>query len=355
VTNAFETPVAEAELVLVEADLAPLDVLAEMQVYDPWSPDMPPDDRNPGEVYIDRLTTPKSRHAMRKALLLVVRLIEPAATLDMVKYYSWHKLRYAHCLRIRSRLLTQVARATVNHVLAALRGVVRESKKLKLISAEEASLVTERGSLPNIKGESLPAGRYVPQPEVVKLFEGVGEGAIRARNAALLAIMFGCGLRLAEVVGLEMKHYRHETNLLLVHGKGHKDRAVPVSEGTQIPLIAWLKIRGDTAGYIFLSASHHKGTVFKDKMTESAVPAILAWIAKRSGVAKLTPHDTRRTFISNIIDKTGDIAIAAKLAGHKSIETTKLYDRRPEAAERAAVNKLDIPYVTADVTSSAGA
>jgi len=328
-----EAPVESAEL-----------VFADVQVLDLTSVEALPNDHNPALVYLKRGMTPKSKRAMANALLLIVKVASGQEHPPGFAWYPWHRLRYQHCLAIRERLNDRVGRATTNHALCALRGVVYEAWQLKLIDTEDYMRICTKKALPAIKGSSLPAGRYVPFIEMEKLFAHAGEDAIGVRNSALLAVMFGGGLRLAEVAGLEVKDYRPTTGELFVRGKGHKDRLVPLPERSQAALMAWLRVRGDVAGFIFQAVDRHKGATFKESLAEGSFALILVWISQRAGVPKLTPHDTRRTFISDIIDKTGDISIAAELAGHESIETTKRYDRRPEAAKRAAVDKLNIPY-----------
>ena len=97
-----------------------------------------------------------------------------------------------------TRLEEQGAKpATINHVLAALRGVVREAWRLDLIDAQVKERICD---VKGIKADLLPKGRHVDAGEIRRLFAMCGDTPIGARDSALLALLYGCGLRRSEAV-----------------------------------------------------------------------------------------------------------------------------------------------------------
>ncbi len=104
-----------------------------------------------------------------------------------------------------------------------------------------------------------------------------------------------------------------------------------------------LHVRGDAPGPLFYPI-RKSGLIEQRAMTDQAVYDAIRKRARGASVKEFSPHDLRRTFVTELIDATGDIVSAQRLAGHESVQTTTRYDRRGEAAKKKAISMLHIPY-----------
>ena len=163
-----------------------------------------PEDRNPVNVYLGRLRSERARQVQLGALEAVARLIVGEASADprVAGRLPWWELRYQHTQAIRTRLLERYAPATVRRTLSALRGVLEESWRLGLMAHDD---YTRAVHLKPVHGSRLLRGRALTAGELRALFEACSRGGVTgARDAALLAVCYGAGLRRAEAVALEL-------------------------------------------------------------------------------------------------------------------------------------------------------
>jgi site-specific recombinase XerD len=164
------------------------------------------------------------------------------------------------------------------------------------------------------------------------------------RDAAIISILFGAGLRREEITKLNLDDYDSENAKLVVRGKRSKQRIAYLGDGAVAALTGWLEIRGNDTGPLFLSLKRGGHLRHGRRLSPQSIYYLLKIRAKMAGVKPFTPHDLRRTFVSRLLDSGVDIAIVAKMAGHSNIQTTARYDRRPEDAKKRAAQLLRIPY-----------
>ncbi len=293
---------------------------------------------DPTAAYLASLS-PKGRQTMRERLRAVAALLDvPYAQI------VWHELRFQHVDALRQRLLEQGrSPATVNLTLAALRGIARYARNLGLLTAEE------HDRLRDVKGareSRLPAGRAVLAGELGALVAACAADPTPAgvRDAAIFAVLYIGGIRRSELAGLDVADWTPDPPTLRIrHGKGDKERLVPLVGTAARALDAWLALRGARPGGLFLAITRHR-TIVGTGLTSHAVYNILAKRQREAGVAKLSPHDFRRTFVGNLLDAGVDLSTVQQLAGHASVATTARYDRRGEATKRRAVEALHFPF-----------
>lgn len=293
---------------------------------------------HPAAVYLGRLAQ-SSRRTMRTALATIAEMLSDGrfdeTTLD------WASLRYQHTQAIRAKLADRYSAATANRHLAALRGVLKEAWRLGLLHAEDYHRAVD---LQVIKGERLLRGRALAHDEISALFKACsGDSARDLRDTALLSILYGCGLRRAEAVALDLMDYDACTGALTVrHGKGNKARVVWVPHWARDALRAWRTARGERAGPL-LYPVEKSGRIVGRRLSGQAVLKALSRRAEQANVAKFSPHDFRRTMISTLLDAGADVATVQKLAGHANVSTTVGYDRRGEAAKQRVADMVRVP------------
>lgn len=292
--------------------------------------------RHPAAVYLRSLGS-GSQVTMKQSLNGIASLL----TNGICDLYTldWAKLRYQHTSALQAALLEKYEPATAMKMLCAVRRVLKEARRLGLMTAEDLAQAVD---LPSIKDTRKLRGRALTQGEITALVRVCVNDSttLGARDGALIAILRGAGLRRAEAAALELKDYKPETGALEVRcGKGGKDRTVYLPQGAISYIERWLELRGRRPGPL-LCPLRKGGHIEYRKMTPEAVLLIVQRRATEAGVKTFSPHDFRRTFCSDLLDAGVDIVTVQKLAGHVSPMTTAKYDRRGEETKRQAVQKL---------------
>lgn len=294
---------------------------------------------HPVIVYLSTKT-----QASKRSLAGALRLAFGTVGLDYMELSTWQALDYATIGALQNKLIErQLVTTTIRHSMHAVRGVLRVAHKLGIISRDrlESALAVElvRGS------SNVLAGREILVQEASQLVQVLDTDTSRAsvRDRAILALLWGAGLRRAELAALELGSLELGSARLIVQGKGRKIREVYLSSSALEALKAWLAIRGQEQGALFGAVSK-SGKVSLKHMSAQAVYNVLA---KRQAQAKLercTPHDFRRSYASNLLAAGIDIATVAELLGHSSVNTTAKYDRRSSERKRRASNMIPSPF-----------
>lgn len=224
-------------------------------------------------------------------------------------------------------------------MMTALRRVLTIAYKLELMDATSYRKATD---LPSIKATSRITGRALTTTEITSIMSVcVSDRSLQGvRDAALIVILRGTGLRRAEIVKLNKSDFQVETGKLEVcKGKGGKDRTVYLPQAAIPYVVKWLKVRGQTPGAL-LCPIRKGGEIQYRHLSSQSVLLIVQKRADQAGVKTFSPHDFRRTFCSDLLDAGVDIVTVQKLAGHASPSTTAKYDRRGESTKRNAVQNL---------------
>ena len=327
---------------------------------------------NPATVYLARLA-PGSRRTMRGALATVAAICAPDADPPPdPEAFPWPAFRAEHAKAVRAALAERFKYTTANKTLSALRGVLREAWEIGLMETEHYH---RAAAVRAVKGSTASAatGRSLARGELRALIEACltpvsprqGDAPILTekgqRDAALVALGYGCGLRRDELATLMVGDLDLVQRRVVVRGKGNKERVVPIPPGAFHALRDYLAIRVeglvDARGEASLLTSLYNETPLfvrtrrgggldrnADTLTGQAVYHVLKTRAAEASVEAFSPHDLRRSYVGDLLDEGADLSVAQQLAGHASPTTTAGYDRRGERAKEQAASRLDVPY-----------
>ena len=292
-------------------------------------------DENAAAVYLAGLA-PGSRPTQRNALEYIAGKLAPSTGGALA--FPWGSLRAQHTRAIRAHLASRYSPRTVNRMLSALRGALDAAVELGQIPADEAARARR---LKPMRDDGQLAGREVTRDELRALRAACGAAPGGIRDAAMLELLYGMGLRRSEAAGLDVESWDEPHRVLTVLGKGGKTRRVAAPASVAAAIAAWVAVRGTAPGPLLMPVSRG-GRVLPRRMTAQAVYAALKRRARAGGISvRFSPHDLRRSMTTHLLDRDADLVIVQRRLGHANIQTTARYDRRGEAAAHRAAALLD--------------
>jgi site-specific recombinase XerD len=292
-------------------------------------------DKNPCLGYLGSLSEKNSRPTMLMALRRAARLLR--SDLEP-REFPWHALRATHTGFLRSRLLA-LPPSTANQTLAAVRGVLEWCWTFELILSEDRARAIS--VMKSVKGERLIMGRYIHREEIDAMLAACGTDEVGLRNKTAVHVLRNSGLRREEIAELQLRniHLEAADPYFTVIGKGNKERLLFINAELRVAMEEWMTVRGASAGP-FLLAAATTGKLLRDRTEPLDGEAIFAAVQKlcaNARIKKVTPHDFRRTFISNLLAAGVDLVTVSKIAGHSDTKTTAKYDRRDEQTQKEAM------------------
>jgi len=144
---------------------------------------------------------------------------------------------------------------------------------------------------------------------------------LRARDDAVLEVLYGSGLRVAELCGLDVDDLDLERERAVVWGKGSKQRTVPLSAPAVAALRAWI----DTGRVLLVSDATPAGAVFLNRRGKRLTPRDVRRLLDRRAPAPTHPHALRHTFATHLLDGGADLRAVQELLGHADLSTTQRY------------------------------
>lgn len=158
-----------------------------------------------------------------------------------------------------------------------------------------------------------------------------------ARNRAIIEVLFSCGLRVSELVNMKLSDLYMEDRMLLVRGKGNKERLVPVSNKAIADLKRWffdrnlMKIKPGEDDYVFLN---RRGA----HLTRTMILIMVKRQAEEAGIKKtISPHTFRHSFATALLQGGADLRSIQAMLGHEKIDTTLVYTHISNEQLRKAI------------------
>jgi integrase/recombinase XerC len=186
------------------------------------------------------------------------------------------------------------------------------------------------GALAAVRTPKLP--RTLPKPLAISAARKITDTGLRdgeerepwiiARDAAVLALLYGCGLRISEALGLKRKDFNGKSDSLIVTGKGNKTRMVPVLPQVTKAISEYLTLcpyENPPNGPLFVGA---RGKLLSPRIVQQT----MAQLRGALGLADTaTPHALRHSFATHLLTRGGDLRSIQELLGHASLSTTQIY------------------------------
>ena len=299
--------------------------------------------RNPLTLYLTRLA-PSSQLTMRYVLQDAAdRLGFDDINLEDI---DWHLLQPEHVIALVAALREDgYAPNTSSLYVNAVRGVMNEAWRMSLISQEH--LLRMRTVKPT-PGTRLGQGRNLRRTLIRELMDvcAADPRPQGLRDAAVIGILYGSGMRKSESVNLDLAQINFEERSLRVIGKGNKELIKYAPDWAFAKLQAWLAFRreqlkeGEQDDSFLFNRIRRGSHITRERITKHAIYYIARQRGEQVGV-KIMPHDFRRSFITRVIEEH-DLSIAQKLAHHTNIQTTASYDVRDDNERRRAVDRFDL-------------
>lgn len=168
-----------------------------------------------------------------------------------------------------------------------------------------------------------PLPKNISVDEVFQLLNIKEDDPLSLRDQCMMELMYSSGLRLSELVGINLKDLKLRESEVMVLGKGSKQRLLPITKKAVSSLKAWLKVRPD-----FCSSNEQALFVSKQKKRISARNVQMRmekWGLQQQLPSHLNPHKLRHSFATHMLESSGNLRAVQSLLGHANLSTTQVY------------------------------
>src|SRR5450432_2538211 len=243
-------------------------------------------------------------------------------------YSSEPRLAFNRIVVVRYRMYLEsrrLAANTINQQLAAVRRLAHEAADAGLLSPDLAAGISR---VKGVKQLGCRSGNWLSLEQSSEVLSRArGDRVREKRDHAMLALLLGCGLRRSELVGLKMSDVQTRQGhwaIVDLIGKGGHIRTVPIPSWAKQALDAWTTAAEITDGRIFRAVSR-AGKVWGRGITQNVVWYVVKGCCEKVGLARIAPHDLRRTCAKLCHSSGRELEQIQFLLGHASVQTTERY------------------------------
>jgi integrase/recombinase XerC len=201
---------------------------------------------------------------------------------------------------------------SLSRKLSSLRSFFKYLQREKIIQTNPAKLLVT----PKL---DKPLPHFMSEEETVKLIEAPKSGKLASlRDKAIFEMLYSTGIRVSELVGLDVDDVDFIGNIIKVMGKGKKERMVPVGDTALNALKAYIDVRQKDAKFIF---ANKNGTRLTDRSVRNIINK---YILKEAMTQHVTPHMFRHSFATHLLNHGADLRSVQELLGHVNLSTTQI-------------------------------
>ena len=260
--------------------------------------------------FLDYLTFEKrySAHTLRAYQRDIEQFVAANGT-------AWGKIDRSQVASMVVKLRSRGASPrTCQRLLSSLRSFFRYLEKQGIVNANPAASVQspKRGNrLPNTLDADLTA----------KLFDAKPSNALEKRDLAMIELLYGSGIRLSELVRIDIHNLNLANGMVRVTGKGEKTRIVPLGTQSIAAIESYLATRSEVEPSAALFVTRNGKRVSPRTVQQR----LKRWGQARLGSNVLHPHLLRHSFASHVLESSGDLRAVQEMLGHADIATTQIY------------------------------
>ena len=207
------------------------------------------------------------------------------------------------------------ARASVARKLSGLKTFVRYLRREEVIEHDPTAMAVAPK-----RDQTIPV--FLSEPEVTRLIETPNTGdPLGRRDRAILELFYASGLRLSELVAIDLEDVNMSGRMVRVMGKGRRERLLPFNQSAADAIRAWMKDRARIARTDALFVNY-RGRRITDRSVDRLIRKYVAQCSTRMGIS---PHALRHSFATHLLQRGADLRAIQELLGHAALSTTQRY------------------------------